>query len=151
MKVAIVAFVLCFSGWAHAQDWDEDQAELWRFVEESWEDDTGETGKWPDAYVHDNVVSWGPEWPTQRGKESIAKWTRFRDASSEVLEYELFPLAVFVEGDTGVAHYSVVTVRKNSEGKNERSVQGVIETLHRSGGSWKYVSLGGFTIKSGDN
>ena len=150
MKIAI-AFLLCVSGWAHAQDWDKDQAELWRFCEQSWVDDVGETGKWPDAYVHDKVLNWDAEWPAPRGKESIAKWSRFRDANSDVLEYELFPLAIIVEGDTGVAYYSAVTVRKNSEGKSERSVVGLIETLHRGAAGWKYVSLAGFTINSDDN
>ena len=150
MKLLAVVVALVFSAWTHAESWDNDQSELWKVVAQSWVDDVGETGKWPDSYVHDNVVAWGSEWPIPRGKDSISKWTRFRDANSEVLEYELFPLAIVVEGDTGVAHYSVVMVRKNSEGKNKRSVEGIIETLHRIKGSWKFVSLGGFTMDEGD-
>ncbi len=83
-----------------------------------------------------------------RGSKSVAKWTQFRDANSEVLEYELFPLAIVVEGDTGVVHYSVVSVRKNMEGKKKRSVEGLVETLHRSGGSWKFISLTAFSMDS---
>ena len=38
-------------------------------------------------------------------------WTPCKSTmNSEVVEYELFPLAIFVEGETGVAHYSVVVV-----------------------------------------
>ena len=148
MKLILAVIAMCFVGSVQAQDWDEAQAELWGFVAQSWVDDVGETGKWPSAYVHESVVSWGAEWPVPRGSKSVEKWTRFRDANSEVLEYELFPLAIVVEGDTGVVHYSVVSVRKNMEGKSERSVDGVAETLHRSGGSWKYLSLAGFSMDS---
>jgi len=150
MKSLAVVVVLVLSSWTHAENWDNDQSELWNTVAQSWVDDVGETGKWPDSYVHDNVVAWGSEWPIPRGKNSISKWTRFGNANSEVLEYELFPLAIVVEGNTGVAHYSVVVVRKNHEGKHKRRVDGIIEALHRVKGSWKFLSLGGFTIDDGD-
>jgi hypothetical protein len=150
MKLIVLMTAIAFSQVALGQDWDGDQSALWETVSQSWVDDVGETGKWPDAYVHDDVVSWGAEWPVPRGKASMSKWTRFRDANSDVLEYELFPLAIIVKGDTGVAHYTVVSIRKNSEGKNTRTVGGVIETLHRTGGSWKYISLGGFSIDDGN-
>jgi hypothetical protein len=148
MKLILVIFTMCFFAGAQAQDWDEAQTELWGVVAQSWVDDAGETGKWPGAYIHESVVSWGAEWPVPRGAKSVAKWTQFRDANSKMLEYELFPLAIVVEGDTGVVHYSVVSVRKNSEGKNKRSVGGLVETLHRFGGSWKYISLVGFSMNS---
>jgi len=62
-----------------------------------------------------------------RGKDPIAKWVRFRAAHSQVLEYELFPLALIVKGDIGVAHYSVVMVREDEKGESKRS----------GSGSWK--------------
>jgi hypothetical protein len=150
MKLIVFVIAIAYSYTVLAEDWNDDQSALWEVVTQSWVDDVGETGKWPDSYVHDDVVSWGAEWPIPRDKASISKWTRFRDANTEMLEYELFPLAVIVEGDTGVAHYSVVSVRKSSEGKNTRTVDGIIETLHRTGRSWKYISLGGFSIDDGN-
>ena len=81
----------------------------------------------------------------------MAKWTTFRDANSELLEYELFPLSIVIKGNTGVAHYSVVMVRKDSEGKQKRSMEGIVETLHLSNGSWKYLSLTGFSLDSDDD
>ena len=149
MKALLMLAVLLMSVSGQAQEWSPDQEELWAVVSQSWVDDTGETGMWPDAFVHDNVVAWGADWPVPRGKKSMSKWTRYRDANSDMLEYELFPLAIVVEGSTGVAHYSVVAFRKNSEGKSVRSVEGVIETLHKDNGVWKYLSLGGFSIDDG--
>lgn len=149
MKSLAFVITLLFSCLTHAENWDNDQSEVWKVVTQSWVDDAGETGKWPDSYVHDNVLAWGADWPVPRGKDSLSKWSRFSDANSKVLEYELFPLAIVIEGETGVVHYSVVIVRKNSEGKNKRSVEGLIETLHRVKNGWKFLSLSGFTIEAG--
>ncbi len=74
----------------------------------------------------------------------MAKWSRFSDETSKALEYELFPAAIVVVGDTAVAHYSTVVVRENYEKKRKREVEGLIETLVRDGRSWKFLSLTSF-------
>jgi ketosteroid isomerase-like protein len=150
MRLFTILFVFGFGVWGQAQNWDEEQTGLWRVVEQSWVDEAGETGQWPSAYVHDKVLAWDPDFPVPRGKASLEKWTRFEDSTSQILEYELFPLAIVVEGDTGVVHYSAVTVTKDTEGKSERDVLGIMETLHRSDGSWKFISTGAFDMNSGD-
>jgi len=136
---------------ALAQEWSSDQLSLWQFVEQSWVDDSKETGKWPGEYVHDNVQNWDSAWPAPRGKSSMAKWTSFRDSTSETLQYELFPHSLVVEGDTGVAFYSVVEVRRDSEGKVERSVTGLVETAVRARNGWKYIGLTSFDIGSNND
>jgi hypothetical protein len=148
-RIALIALLCIFlSPSAFAQEWSSDQINLWQFVEQSWVDDSKETGKWPDEYVHNSVQSWDSAWPAPRGKSSMAKWTSFRDSTSELLQYELFPHSLVIEGDTGVAFYSVVDVRRNSEGDVERSVTGIVETAVRDRDSWKYIGLTSFDIGS---
>lgn len=137
-----------FAPTALAAEWSDEQLGLWQFVEQSWVDDVNETGKWPEEYVHDSVQTWDAGWPTPRGISSMSKWTSFRDSRSEVLQYELFPHSLVVEGDTGVAFYSVVDVRRNAEGEVERSVSGIIETAIRVGKAWKYLGLASFEVES---
>ena len=129
---------------AMAAEWSADQLSLWQFVEQSWVDDADATGKWPEEYVHDGVQTWDSAWPTPRGKSSMSKWTSFRDSRSEMLQYELFPHSLVVEGNTGVAFYSVVEVRRNAEGEVERNVTGIVETAVRVRNSWKYLGLASF-------
>ena len=74
----------------------------------------------------------------------MSKWTSFRDSRSEMLQYELFPHSLVVEGNTGVAFYSVVEVRRNAEGEVERNVTGIVETAVRVRNSWKYLGLASF-------
>lgn len=150
MKRLALTTIVCFclSTSAFAQEWNAEQESLWQFVEQSWVDDAGETGKWPGEYVHDSVQSWDAGWPTPRGKASMAKWTSFRDGASELLAYELFPHSLVIEGGTGVAFYSVVDVRRNSEGEVQRSVTGLVETAVRVGSGWKYLGLASFDMGS---
>ena len=53
-------------------------------------------------------------------------------------------LAIVIEADTAVVHYFAVVVRQDWEGKNKRTVDGIVETLTRSGGAWKFLTLTGF-------
>ena len=149
-KLLVIAIALTFASAANAQSWDKAQSELWDFVAQSWVDDTGETGKWPGEYIHDSIMSWDAAWPVPRGAASIAKWTRLRDETTEVLSYELFPLAIIVEGNTGVAYYSVVSIRKTREEDPKRSVEGIVETLHKTNGRLKYLALTSFSMDDDD-
>ncbi len=144
MKQLLALIVLASLSAPGLAGWDEAQTALWNYVQESWKDDAEETGKWPNAYVHDKAVDWGSEWPAPRGKASMNKWTRFRDQHSKVMEYELFPMAIVIEGATGVVHYGVVTVRQGPDDEIEREMFGVVETLHKGDGGWKFLSLSSF-------
>ena len=135
---------------ATAAEWSEAQAAVWQFVEQSWVDDAGETGKWPGEYVHPEVLNWDSDWPVPRGLSSMSKWTKMRDSRTELVAYELFPHDILVKGDTAVVFYTVVDVRTGPDGKAERDVGGVVETLVREGGSWKYLALTGFETDSDD-
>ena len=151
MKIGLFVGLVAFAINAFGANHNEAEDEVWQRVVASWEDDVNETGNWPGSYVHTDVVSWGAEWPAPRGRSSIAKWTKFRDDNSDVLSHELFRHKVVVVDDTAIANYSVVMVRRDSEGKQQRSVQGIVETLVRSEGTWRYLSLTGFSIDSGDD
>jgi hypothetical protein len=135
---------------AMGDDWSKDQTAVWSVVSQSWEDEVARNGKWPGDYIHEDVVSWGASWPQPRHGASMIKWSRFGEQSGKTLAYELFPVAVVVVGDTAIVNYNTVSVAENYEMKRERSAQGLIETLVRDGGSWKFLSLTSFDIKSGD-
>ncbi|MEO1251752.1 MAG: nuclear transport factor 2 family protein [Pseudomonadota bacterium] len=133
-------------GSALAGDWSEDQTAVWDTIKQSWKDEAAENGKWPAQYVHDDVVSWGADWPMPRGKDSMLKWSRFFNSSNEFLEYELMPAKIIVAGDTAVAHYAVVSVTEDHEQDRSRNSEGLIEVLVRDGGDWKFLSLTSFDM-----
>ena len=127
--------------------WDAAQRAVWAFVEQSWVDDAAENGRWPTEYVHDKVVDWGDSQPAPRGIERLTEWTRFEDQGNETLYYEITPAAIVVEDNTAVVHYHLITVTENHAGERETSVLGLIETLIRQNGAWRYISLSAFEPK----
>jgi ketosteroid isomerase-like protein len=146
---AIVAFAFGASNVAIAQtpSWSAEQTAVWKVVSESYVDEVAKNGKWPNAYVHDQVVSWSAASPIPKGKASIEKWARFNDSQSKTLQYEIHPVAIAVSGDTAVVHYTGMFVSQRGTDKPETEVNGTIETLVRSGGQWKFLSLTGFDMK----
>ena len=144
------AFLFAATSSAQAAEWNKTQTSVWQVVSDSWIDDVAGNGKWPSQYAHKEAVSWNESWPQPRGKASIEKWSRFAEKNGRTLDYELFPEAIVVVGDTAVVHYSVVAVRENFEKKRKREQGGNIETLVRSGKSWKILSLTGFELGGGN-
>ena len=148
-----VVAALCCSNAAFGQlpSWDSEQRAVWEFVEASWVDEAAENERWPENYVHPKVVLWGDEIPAPRGRDQLIRWTRFRDAGSAILYYDITPAAIVVVGDTAVVHYHSNVVTEDAKGERERSVNGLVETLVREGGTWKFVSLSGFEPKLNDD
>jgi len=150
MKQTLIAAAAAFAaaGAAHAQmpSWSESQTEVWSVVAASWEDDAGETGAWPSEYVHDNVVAWGDDAPVPNGKADMERWSGFEDQASDTLIYDIHPLAIAVAGDAAVVHYSMVAVFENAEGERDRAVEGIVETLVKEDGEWKFLSSVGFEM-----
>ncbi len=135
--------------WTHAQlpSWNDEQLAVWELVEQSWVDDVAENGRWPAEYVHEKVVDWGDQQAAPRGIEQLAEWTRFEDEGNDTLYYEITPAAIVVEDNTAVVHYHLMVVTEDHAGDRESSVSGLIETLIRQDGDWKYISLSAFEPK----
>lgn len=135
---------------AQAPTWSAEQTGVWSVVTQSWADEVARNGRWPSAYVHDRVVGWDSSWPLPRYKASIEKWSRFQDKQRQTLEYELAPAAITIAGDTAVVHYTGVSMSQRAQDKPEREVFGAVETLVRSGGTWKFLSVTGFDLEKDD-
>ena len=140
---------------AQAPTWSTEQQAVWSVIDRSWSDEIARNGRWPGQYVHQNVVSWGPEWPMPRYRDSIERWSRFYDTQSRVLQHELSPAAISVAGNTAVVHYSAVSMRQREVGRGqppaeaEREAYGIVETLVRDGSNWRFLSSVSFPLGGG--
>jgi len=132
---------------AQAPTWSAEQTAVWEVVSQSWKDEVAKNGKWPDAYATDQLVAWDADWPMPRYKESIAKWSRFNDSQRKTLQYEIAPVAIAVNGGTAVVNYTAVMFSQRAEEKPEREAIGLVETLVRSGGNWKFLGATSFNLK----
>lgn len=147
IAAAVLAASFSVPSLAQAPNWSNEQMAVWNVVTQSWADEVAQNGRWPGNYVHDRVVAWDDSWPLPRYKAAIEKWSRFQDGQRRTLQYELAPAAITLSGDTAVVHYTGVTVSQRAQDKPDREMFGVVETLVRSGGTWKFLSLTGFDLE----
>ena len=137
---------------AQAPSWSADQRAVWAVIEQSWKDEVDRNGRWPGNYVDANVVTWGPEWPMPRYRESMERWVRYYDKAGRTVQYEIQPMAITMSGNTAVVNYGAVTMsqREVARGENppkpEREMVGITETLIRTPGGWKFLSSTAFPM-----
>lgn len=147
---AVVAAVLtCASAqvaYAQMPTWSAEQKAVWAVVEASWVDDVAGNGKWPGDYADPQMIAWSAEHPAPRGKDAIAKWARFNESQGKTIQYEITPQAIAISGNTAVATYALAIVRQRGTDKPDQSKEAVVETLVRTGGTWKYLASTGFSL-----
>lgn len=132
---------------AQAPTWNAEQTAVWKVVSQSWADEAAQNGKWPGAYVDDNVISWSQENPMPIYKDSLIKWTRFNESQGKTIHYDISPAAIAVKGNTAVVNYVATNVTQSGTEKPDRDVNAIIETLVKDGNSWKFLSTSSFNLK----
>lgn len=144
-----VAIGLGFAGTGAAQapTWSAEQTAVWNVVSQSWADEAAQNGKWPGAYVDDNVISWSQENPMPIYKDSLVKWSRFNESQYKTIHYDISPAAIAIRGNTAVVNYVAINVSQRGTEKPDRDVNAIIETLVRDGNSWKFLSSSSFNLK----
>lgn len=126
-------------------DWSEEQTAVWSVVEQSWVDDAEETGEWPTAYVAEGYSSWGETDALPSNLAQADASVRFGDESSTTRFYQVKPVTISINGDTAVVNYYSTVVSENSEGKREREVSAITETLVRRDGAWLFLGSSGWS------
>jgi hypothetical protein len=143
---ATLAFGVASAVYAQMPTWSAEQKAVWAVVEASWVDDVAGNGKWPADYADPQMTAWSAEHPSPRGKDAVARWSRFNEGQGKTIFYEITPQAIAISGNAAVASYTLVIVRQRGTEKPVTSQEAVVETLVRTGGVWKYLSTSGWSL-----
>jgi len=149
---AAVATLLAPNAAAQPPTWSAEQTAVWTVISRSWTDEIARNGRWPGQYVHQNMVSWGSDWPMPRYRDSVERWSRYYDQQSRVLQHEISPAAITISGNTAVVHYTAVSMRQREVPRGEappapeREAVGIVETLVRDGANWRFLSSASFPV-----
>ena len=136
----VVGSVLLLPVTVQAQRWSQEQQEVWEFIIQSWEADTGEDITWVDRMVHQEFRGWDASLPMPRDRDTQRRWSRYGDESSNTLIYSVFPLSIVVQGNTAVALYYGSIVNEDLEGDRETTHFKEVDVLIREDGEWKFLS-----------
>ena len=98
------------------RDWDEDQNDVWRCVEDHWEHLINKRVDEFLKYIHDDMVGYGHESPLPVDKPWLRKWVGFWTKTTEILICELRPIHIKIHEDIAILQYLIFTIEKNVEG-----------------------------------
>jgi len=98
------------------KDWTEDQADVWRCLEDHWDHLINKRVDDFLNYIHDDMIGYGHESPLPVDKPWLAKWVGFWTNSTDILICELRPIDIQSHGDIAILQYFIFTIEKNDEG-----------------------------------
>ncbi len=139
----LVLSLVAIAGVASAQTWTPDQQEIWRVEDLQWKMSMDKDATWIEKLVHPNISSWEVGRPAPQNRASLTRWTRFNDASSTILEQEIFPISVTITGNVAVAQYTYMIVRENYKKEREASTGRWTDILIKDGGRWQFIAWAG--------
>jgi len=142
---AVASFVVASfaGGAAQAQDWSKEQQEVWAFEQKQWSMGAAKDLGWIDAMAHENLSFWSADRHAPQGKGSLARWAKYDNQNSTVLEQELHPLAITITGDVAVVHYTYVVASENAEKKRKLAQGRYTDVLVKDDGRWKFLTWTG--------
>jgi ketosteroid isomerase-like protein len=143
VRALACAVALAWAGAASAQTWTPEQQELWKFEELQWQMSKDKDSSWIEKMVHPNLTYWVTGAPVPQNRASLSHWNRYTNASSTVLEQELFPISITITGNIAVVQYRYQTAREDYKKERETVWGRYTDVLVKEGGRWLFIAWTG--------
>ena len=121
--------LLLLAGVSQAQQWNDEQSEVWKVVLDSYVDIDNKDTNWTDKWVIADAMVW-----------SAKRWDAYQFPLSDTMISEYSPTGIVVHGTTAVAHYYYSSGAKNKEGKHKTSHGRCSDVLAKGDNGWKFVA-----------
>lgn len=141
--LTVTTLFLTLSGAAAAQDSRDDQADVWATIEGQWEAEEQGDKEWMSNLLVAEFSGWAKNSPAPRTKSSTIMWDRFTDEQGQMVEHELYPLAIVVDGDVAIAHYLYTSAYEDKDDDVEMSNGRFTDILVRREDGWKFIAWHG--------
>jgi len=143
LTITFSTVFLMFSGIAMGQEALDDQADVWSVIEGQWEADENGDDDWMDELLTEKFSGWAKSSPAPRSKSSTINWDRFNDDQGRMVQHELYPLAIVIEGDLAVAHYLYTSAYEDKDDNVELNNGRYTDILVRTDDGWKFIAWHG--------
>lgn len=142
-KLGLIFLSVLLSPVALAQDTRDDEADVLLVIERAWDASQKGDQDRVDDLLATKFTGWAKDSPAPRSKKSTSQWARFGKQLGRIERYELYPLAITVEGDVAVAHYLYSVAYKPKGGDFEMSNGRYTDVLVRTEEGWKFIAWHG--------
>ena len=101
----LTAIFLIAAANVNAQEWTDDQLEVWQVVESAWEN--WQNGNYDATFesIHEKYMGWNHEDPLPTSKEKWIKTMEMMEGYAKLSYYDLEPARIVVYKNVAVVHY----------------------------------------------
>jgi hypothetical protein len=138
-----LAGLLALSGPAVAQTLSPEQQELWSFEQKQWQMEQDKDSSWIETMVHPNLRYWGVGMQMPQDKASLARWNRYTNSGTTVLEHEIFPISATITGNIAVMQYHYQIARESYKKERETVTGHYTDVLLKENGTWRFIAWEG--------
>ena len=96
--------------------WNEDQAAVWKCLEEHWDHLIHKRVDEFLKYIHEDFIGFGHESPINIDRPWLGKWVGFWTKTTEIVICELRPIDIRIHNDIAILQYFIFTIEKNASG-----------------------------------
>ncbi len=145
----IMFIVILLSGKSLAQQWSDEQKDVWAGVEKYWAVEASGDAAGFMSYFDDSYQGWSYQSKVPQSKANTGKWIENDTKKNTTEVFTITPLTIWVKGDFAYVHYYYAELDKNKEtGKTEPSSGNWTDILMKSNGKWVLIGdHGGRTSK----
>lgn len=150
-KIGLIAAsaALLISAPVSAQEWSDDQSEVWQWVTNTW-DKHSDPGTWAEV-LSDDGYGMNDSYPVPTSKSEMARRAARFGSEGKVLFTRLDPLAITVSGDTAVVYYYAGVVEENYKGERDNSTEKCADVLQKNAGQWQFLGWHCTTLEGDDD
>jgi hypothetical protein len=132
-----------------AQQWAEEQLEVWQIISKHWEMEKAEDNAWIEM-LHESFQSWPNDALMPLDKAGTARVAATETGRFKILVQHVAPVGIVIVGDTAVAHYYHTTIIEYKDGERETIDGRFTDILTRTGDGWQFVSWVGEEVGEDD-
>lgn len=139
--------MLFLTAFASAQDWTDEQKDVWNGVEAYWAVSTSDN---PDNFINyfdDSYYGWSYENGAPMIKADVQTSLKYWTTKGKVAYYIITPARIWVNGNFAFVHYYYTQVSEGKDGKPLTERGRWTDILMKKDGKWLLVGDHGGEIK----
>jgi ketosteroid isomerase-like protein len=137
--ILVLLFTLLFIYNIQAQQWTDEQKDVWAGVEAYWQ--VGMSANPMDFlnYFDDSYYGWDNENDAPSTKADVSKYLKYWTTKGKVAYYTITPARIWVNGNFAYVHYYYEQVTEASDGKPNTEIGRWTDILMKKDGKWLIV------------
>ncbi len=146
--IVLIAVLLSTQSTLFAQEWSEEQKEVWKNVETYWDLFAKKDLEGSMSYFHDDFIGWSNRKALPNNKASRQKSLSHSFETTTVLIQELQPVAIKIHGNVAMVHYYYSELSKDVEGKENNESGRWTDILLKQGDKWVLIGDSGGSVST---